>query len=120
MADYRLLTDEELEEELQELSGWEVCEGWLRKTYLTPGWGHTMMLVNTIGYIAEAAYHHPDLQVGYAQVAVRVQTHKVKGLTRLDLELAKRIDEVVLWKPESGGALDGFPKTWVHGKPKVM
>ena len=119
MADYRLLTDEELGEELQELLGWEVREGWLRKTYQTPGWGHTMMLVNTIGYIAEAAYHHPDLQVGYAQVTVKVQTHKVKGLTRLDLELAKRIDEAVLWKPEAGGALDGFPKTWVHGKPTV-
>lgn len=119
MADYRLLTDEELGEELQELSGWEVREGWLRKTYQTPGWGHTMMLVNTIGYIAEAAYHHPDFQVGYAQVTVKVQTHKVKGLTRLDLELAKRIDEVVLWKPEAGGALDGFPKTWVHGNPTV-
>lgn len=116
MADYRLLTEEELSEFLKGLPGWEVQEGWLRKTFMTPGWPHTLMLVNTIGYLAEAAYHHPDLVVGYAQVTVKVQTHKVKGLTRLDLELAGKIDEVVLWKPEEGSALDGFPKNWVHGK----
>ncbi len=116
MADYRLLSDEELQTALKEMPGWEVRDGWLRKTYQTPGWGHTLMLVNTIGYIAEAAYHHPDLAVGYAQVTVKVQTHKVRGLTRLDLELARRVDEVALWKPEQGSALDGFPKTWVHGK----
>lgn len=117
MADYRLLTAEELEGALKDLPGWQVRDNWLRKTFQTPGWGHTLMLVNTIGYIAEAAYHHPDLAVGYAQVTVKVQTHKVRGLTRLDLELASKIDEVVLWKPSDGSALDGFPKTWVHHKP---
>lgn len=117
MADDRLLTDEELLAGLTSLSGWEVRDGWLRKTYRTPGWAHSLMLVNTIGYVSEAAYHHPDLEVGYAQVTVKLQTHKVRGLTRLDLELAKRLEEVLLWKPEEGAALEGFPRAWVHGKP---
>jgi 4a-hydroxytetrahydrobiopterin dehydratase len=44
---------------------------------------------------------------------VKLQTHRVRGITDSDVELARRIDEVVLWKP-TGGALGGFPKKWVH------
>jgi 4a-hydroxytetrahydrobiopterin dehydratase len=70
-------------------------------------------LANTIGYLAEAAYHHPDLSLGYAEVTVKLQTHRVRSVTFSDTELAAKIDEVVLWKPSSD-ALDGFPKKWVH------
>lgn len=112
--DYELLTPDALEASLKSLPGWEVRDGWLRKKYHTPGWPHTLMLVNTLGYLAEAAYHHPDLEVGYAFVVVKLQTHKVKGLTYHDVELAKKYDEVALWKPGENDALDGFPKKWVH------
>ncbi len=109
-----ILSESELAEALAALPGWEVRDGWLRRTYATPGWPHTMMLVQTIGYIAEAAWHHPDLNVGYAQVTVKLQTHRVRGITAMDTELARRIDEVALWKPVPGGALTGFPKNWVR------
>ncbi len=114
MADYTLLTEEELQQELQQLPGWEVRDGWLRKTYVTPGWPHTVLLVQTIGYLAEAAWHHPDLRVGYAKVTVLLQTHRSGGITRCDTQLARRIDEVVLWKPATDSALPGFPKNWVR------
>ena len=115
MADDRILTEQELASVFNsELPGWEVYEGWLRRTFVTPGWTHTMALVQTIGYLAEAAWHHPDLKVGYAKVTVLLQTHRVRGITRLDVELARRITEVALWKPGAGSALDGFPKAWTH------
>jgi 4a-hydroxytetrahydrobiopterin dehydratase len=114
MAEDRVLTEAEIQEALAALPGWEMRDGWLRRTYGTPGWTHTMMLANTIGYVAEAAWHHPDLSIGYAQVTVKLQTHRVRGITHSDVELARRIDEVVLWTPAAGGALQGFPKKWVH------
>lgn len=114
MAEDYLLNDDELAEALRGLAGWEVKEGWLRRSYTTPGWPHTMMLVQAIGYCAEAAWHHPDLSVGYAKVTVKLQTHRVRGITYSDIELAKRIDEVALWKPAEDAALDGFPKNWVR------
>lgn len=113
MADDRILTEEELQQALQRLDGWEVRDGWLRRTYGTPGWSHTLMLANAIAFIAEAAYHHPDLALGYAQVTVKLQTHRVRGITASDVELAEKIHEVVTWKP-SGGALAGYPKKWIH------
>ena len=73
-----------------------------------------MMLVTTIGYLAEAAWHHPDLSVGYAKVTVKLQTHRVRAVTFNDVELAVHIQEVVLWTPSEESALDGFPKRWVH------
>jgi 4a-hydroxytetrahydrobiopterin dehydratase len=108
-----VLSGGELEQLLGSLPGWEVREGWLRRTFDTPGWPHTLLLANTIAYVAEAAAHHPDLSLGYAKVTVKLQTHRVRGITDSDIELARRIDEVVLWKP-SGGALQGFAKKWVH------
>jgi pterin-4a-carbinolamine dehydratase len=81
---------------------------------VTPGWPHTLMLANTIGYVSEAAWHHPDLELGYAQVVVKLQTHRVKGITGNDVELARKIHEIALWKPEPGASLQGFPKNWVR------
>ena len=108
-----VLNADELTEALNGLPGWEVRDGWLRRTFQTPGWSHTLMLANTIGYLAEAAYHHPDLSHGYAQVTVKLQTHRVRGITTHDTALAQRIDEVVLWKPAPGSPLTGYPKKWV-------
>ena len=89
-------------------------DGWLRRTFVTPGWPHTMQLVQAIGFVAEAAYHHPDLRVGYAKVTVMLQTHKVGGITGMDFALATKIDEVAFWKPEDSSPLDGFPKNWIR------
>jgi 4a-hydroxytetrahydrobiopterin dehydratase len=114
MADDVTLNESDLARELQSLPDWEVREGWLRRTYKTPGWPHTLMLANTIAFLAEAADHHPDLALGYAQVTVKLQTHRVRGLTTHDTALARRIDSVVLWKPEPGSPLRGYPKKWVH------
>jgi 4a-hydroxytetrahydrobiopterin dehydratase len=114
MPEDHVLTEGELQQTLAALPGWEVRDGWLRRTYNTPGWTHTTLLASTIGYVAEAAWHHPDLSLGYAQVTVKLQTHRVRAVTFSDVELARRIDEVVLWKPAEGSALGGFPKRWVH------
>lgn len=114
MADDVILEGAELASALESLPGWEVRDGWLRRTYQTPGWPHTLMLASTIAYLAEAAYHHPDLSLGYAQLTVKLQTHRVRGITTHDTALAARIDDVVLWKPGPESPLEGFPKKWVR------
>ncbi len=114
MVDDSVLTEEQLQQELKTLPGWEIRDGWLRRQYKTPGFPHTIMLVNTIGYLAEAAWHHPDLSVGYAQVTVKLQTHRVLAVTPNDIALARKIHETVIWKPADDSPLDGFPKNWVR------
>ena len=86
--------------------------------YKTDGWPTTLMLVNAVGYLAEAAYHHPDLTVTWGRITVKLQNHAAGGITDKDFELARKIEEVVLWRPQ-GGALEGTPNKWVRpGDPR--
>ena len=57
------------------------------------------MVVNAIGHLCEAAWHHPDLLVSYPSVTVRLNTHDAGGVTEKDMELAQKIEEVVMWRP---------------------
>ena len=68
------------------------------------------MVVNTVGHLAEAAWHHPDLTVSYAFVIVKLCTHDAKGITDKDFELATKIEQVIAWQPgKASGALEGTP-----------
>lgn len=104
-------SDDEVRAQLAEhLSRWTYEGGWIRRTYKTSSWKGTLMVINTVGHLAEAAWHHPDLTASYAWVEVRLQTHSAKGITGKDIALARKIEEVVQWRPEAGGALEGTPQ----------
>lgn len=95
----------------QNLPKWKLEEGWIRRTYRTSSWKGTLMVINAVGHLAEAAWHHPDITASYAWVEVRLQTHTAKGITGKDLALAKKIEEVIQWQPgKEGGALEGTPE----------
>ena len=94
----------------RDLPRWTFEEGWIKRTYKTNSWKGTLMVVNAVGHLAEAAWHHPDITLSYAWLEVRLTTHTAKGITEKDLALAKKIEEVVAWQPGlEGGALEGTP-----------
>ncbi|MCI0463913.1 MAG: 4a-hydroxytetrahydrobiopterin dehydratase [Gemmataceae bacterium] len=111
-------TETEIAEKLAEhgLAGWYFEEGWLRRKYTTPGWPATLMLVNAVGYLAEAAWHHPDLSVTWGKVWIKLKTHSAGGITDKDFALAKQIEGVVLWRPPADSPLEGIPTKWVKGE----
>jgi len=111
-------SDEEVEAKIAELGldGWYLEGGWLRRKYNTDGWPTTLMLVNQIGYVAEAAYHHPDLAVTWGKVWVKLTTHSAGGITDNDFALARKIEDSVLWRPDPDSALEGTPNKFVHAK----
>jgi 4a-hydroxytetrahydrobiopterin dehydratase len=96
---------------LAELPNWYFEKGWLRRKYKTSGWKGTLMVVNTVGHLAEAAWHHPDITASYAFVIVKLTTHSAKGVTDKDFELAAMIEQVVQWQPakKEGSHLEGTP-----------
>jgi len=95
----------------EELPKWYLEDGWICRKYKTGGWKGTLMVVNTVGHLAEAAWHHPDLKVSYALVVVKLTDHSAKGVTEKDFELAKKIEETVMWRPGFivGSPLEGTP-----------
>jgi pterin-4a-carbinolamine dehydratase len=64
-----------------DLPSWTLEGGFIRRTYKTNSWKGTLMVINTVGHLAEAAWHHPDLTASYAWVEVRLKTHSAKGIT---------------------------------------
>lgn len=113
----RIRNNEEVypEDEIQvrlnhDLSHWLLKDGWICRTYNTGGWRATLMLVNAVGHLAEAAFHHPEIELSYASFKVKLKTHSVNGVTNKDFELAMMIEEIILWQPGSEtGALGGVP-----------
>ena len=47
--------------------------------------------------ILTSVWHHPDLVVSYAFVEVKLMTHAIKGISQLDFDLAKKIDDFIFW-----------------------
>ena len=111
MSDEKTYSDQEIKKYLEEhLGNWYFENGWIRRKYKTSGWKGTLMVINTIGHLAEAAWHHPDISASYAFVIVKLQNHAAKGITDKDFILAKRIEEVIQWNPANeDNTLEGTP-----------
>ena len=92
----RTYNETEIAEKLKDLAGWYYEDGWIRRVYKTDGWPTTLMLVNAVGYLAEAAYHHPDLTVTWGRITVKLQNHAAGGITDKDFELARKIEDLAL------------------------
>lgn len=108
-----VLTEAEIAMSLtMELRHWRLAGNHLTRTFKTFGWKGSLMVVNTIGHLAEAAWHHPDLAISYGKVEVRLQSHDAGGITRRDVDLARMIEQVVCWQPAKGdSSLEGTPAT---------
>ncbi len=86
------LSEEKVKEALRDLEGWSLGEGFIYKEFSTKNWKETLFLVNAIGGIAEARWHHPDLEVSFKKLKVKLTTHEAGGITEKDINLAKEID----------------------------
>ena len=112
MTDEKTYTNEEIDAYLKSnLPYWYFENGWIRRKYKTSGWKGTLMVINTIGHLAEAAWHHPDISASYAFVVVKLQNHAAKGITDKDFLLAKKIENVIQWNPANeDNTLEGTPE----------
>ena len=109
----RVYSEQEASRALGDLPSWRAEGGVISRTYQTEGWGTTLMLVNAIGFVAEAADHHPDLEVSWAKVVVRLSTHSAGGITDKDIALAREIEQLALWRPASDSPLRGTKRPFV-------
>ncbi len=85
---------EEIEERLKDIPGWRYEGNFLVRDYDTKNWKETVLLFNTIAGLAEAHWHHPDLEVSYKKVKVKLTTHEAGGITDRDFGLASEIERL--------------------------
>jgi 4a-hydroxytetrahydrobiopterin dehydratase len=85
---------DEVEAKLKEagLDDWYLEGDWIRRKYNTDGWPTTLMVVNAM------------------------RNHAAGGITDKDFAVARRIEDIVLWRPEEDSALEGTPNKFVFSK----
>jgi 4a-hydroxytetrahydrobiopterin dehydratase len=85
------LNDEEIDDRLNGLDGWERDGEAIRRTFELDDFKGSVDFVNRLTPEAEAMNHHPDLAISWNKVTVTLSTHSEGGLTENDFELARRI-----------------------------
>ena len=89
------LSAEEVTLRLARLSGWRLDAGELVKTFAFNDFRAALRFVNQAGELAEAAGHHPDIDIRYNRVRLSLTTHDAKGLTEKDFTLAAQTDKLI-------------------------
>ena len=89
------LPDDEIERGLVALAGWARDGDQIRKSYELPSFPDAIAFVTRVGFLAEAADHHPDLDIRWRTVHVALSTHTDGGITDKDLSLAAEIEQIL-------------------------
>ena len=86
------LADDDIRAALADLPGWELGDGEITREYGLGSFAGAIAFVVRLSYAAEAANHHPDLDIRYSKVRVTLSTHSEGGVTAKDLDLARAIE----------------------------
>ena len=86
------LSDIDIQRELGRLSGWNRRGDALVKTYQFPTFRAGIDFVTRIARAADAADHHPDIDIRYTKITCTLSTHSAGGITAKDLALAAEIE----------------------------
>lgn len=87
-----------------ELPAWRYDAGWIRRDVPTATRAGALLLANRLAYLAEAARHHPDLEIGADGLRISIRHHWAAGITESDLRLARAVEDVLEELPAGGEA----------------
>ncbi len=91
----KIVSTEQIHHWLESRRDWRVEEGHhLLRSYRFVDFVSALERIDRIGEVAEALGHHPDLELSWGRVGVKIYTHSVDGLTAVDFQLATRIDRL--------------------------
>jgi 4a-hydroxytetrahydrobiopterin dehydratase len=89
------LSEEDAHRHLAALPEWKIVSGELVRTFKFNDFRAALTFVNQVGELAEAAGHHPDIDIRYNKVRLGLVTHDEGGLTAKDFELAGKVDKII-------------------------
>lgn len=86
------LSDIAIQRELGNLQGWSRRGDVITKTFQFRDFMTGIDFVGAVARAAEAADHHPDIDIRYTKIVCALSTHSAGGITQKDLDMAKEID----------------------------
>lgn len=93
-TEYEVLNDEQIDDALKSLPGWERDGVAIRKDFECKSFLEAVAFFNRVAAIANEMDHHPDVFISYSDVAMRLWTHKKKATTKADIALAEKIQKL--------------------------
>lgn len=101
----RRLTADEIELELSRLAGWKLAGGKLRREYRFHDFVEAWGWMSSAALVIQQMDHHPEWSNTWADVRVDLWTHDAGGVTRMDVELARRLEALAarVLRPGAGG-----------------
>lgn len=88
------LDESALHEALAAMEGWSADGPAIRKTWIWPTFLDAVAFANRIALVAEKMNHHPNIEIRFKEVELRLTTHKCGCVTQADLKLAREIETV--------------------------
>lgn len=95
MARPERLDDDGIRKALAALPGWELRDGKLHREFRFSDFVEAFGFMSRAALVAESMNHHPEWRNVWNRVEVELTTHDAKGLTALDVELARRMNGLV-------------------------
>jgi 4a-hydroxytetrahydrobiopterin dehydratase len=90
-----LIAEDEIDTWMKKVPEWEVEGGALCRSIEFDEFNEGIDFVDGVAEIAEEAQHHPDIDIRWTTIILRLTTHEVGGITSADFELASRIDNLI-------------------------
>jgi 4a-hydroxytetrahydrobiopterin dehydratase len=91
----KTIKGQELLDAVMGLPGWSLDQGELKLKLSFKDFAEAMAFVNKVADLAEAAGHHPDIDIRYNQVLLGLVTHDAGGITDLDIALAQKVNKTL-------------------------
>ncbi|MBO9131178.1 4a-hydroxytetrahydrobiopterin dehydratase [Bacillus sp. 165] len=90
-----VLSDQEVQMHLTNLPKWSIKEEkWIERRYLFKDYLQGITFVSKIAHLSEETNHHPFINIQYKSIFVSLTSWNAKGLTQLDIDLAKKFDQI--------------------------
>ncbi len=87
-----VLDSNQIAQELQQLPGWSASDKAIERRYEFKDFAAAMAFVNRVAELAEAADHHPDIDIRYNKVVLALISHDSGGVTARDVKMARKIN----------------------------
>jgi 4a-hydroxytetrahydrobiopterin dehydratase len=95
------LTDEQIAQALASLPDWTRVGTTIERTVRFPAFMDGVRFIEAVANLAEAADHHPDIDIRYRNVRFVLSTHSEGGLTAKDVDMARQINRALENVPTS-------------------
>lgn len=88
------LSEADIISRLPEVPGWEVIDGKLQRVFTFDDFVQAFGFMSSVALLAESMGHHPDWSNVYNSVTIGLNTHSANGISQLDFDLAKKINDL--------------------------